>query len=166
MEDKQRYLWVAIAIIVIVVIGTVVLVRNLDGDPRVRMQLAMAYGMLLLFLVFGFLVIAAIATGEIDISSLLTEGTGETSKASMSRFQLLIFTFVIGMSFFLVVLCECKIPDVPNQVLTLLGISASTYGVSKGIHATATDKNGGSDSSGGADGQGGGQGGAQTGKKG
>jgi hypothetical protein len=31
-------------------------------------------------------------------------------------------------------------PAVPNQVLTLLGISASTYGVSKGIQAGTTDK--------------------------
>jgi hypothetical protein len=82
-------------------------------------------------------VIAAIASGKIDISMLLSEADG---KASMSRFQLLIFTFVIGVSFFLVVLCECKIPDVPSQVLTLLGISASTYGVSKGIQASTTDK--------------------------
>jgi len=111
-----------------------------DHDPVKKVQLALAYAMLVLLFLFGFFVIAAIASGKIDISSLLTEGTGETSKASMSRFQLLIFTFVIGVSFFLVVLCECKLPEVPNQVLTLLGISASTYGVSKGIQASTQDK--------------------------
>lgn len=111
-----------------------------DHDPMKKVQLALAYAMLVLLFLFGFFVIAAIASGKIDISTLLTEGTGDGSKASMSRFQLLIFTFVIGISFFLVVLCECKLPEVPNQVLTLLGISASTYGVSKGIHASTTDK--------------------------
>jgi quinol-cytochrome oxidoreductase complex cytochrome b subunit len=128
---------------VISVVATVVLafviaiwVPTPDHDPTKKVQLALAYAMLVLLFLFGFFVIAAIASGKIDISSLLTESDGKVSKASMSRFQLLIFTFVIGVSFFLVVLCNCKLPDVPSQVLTLLGISASTYGVSKGIHAT------------------------------
>jgi uncharacterized membrane protein YgcG len=161
----RTYLIVSIIVIIVVVIGTGVVVSQLAGTPKEKMQLAMAYAMLLLFLIFGFLVVTAIATNKIDISSLLAEGTGDTSKASMSRFQLLIFTFVIGMSFFLVVLCECKIPEIPNQVLTLLGISASTYGVSKGIHASTTDQSGGSDSGGGAGGQADAQGGPQTGGK-
>lgn len=106
-----------------------------DHDPSKKVQLALAYSMLVLLFLFGFFVIAAIASGKIDISQLLTESDG---KASMSRFQLLIFTFVIGISFFLVVVSSNKFPDVPNQVLTLLGISASTYGVSKGIQASMT----------------------------
>lgn len=106
-----------------------------DHDPAKKVQLALAYSMLVLLFLFGFFVIAAIASGKIDISQLLTESDG---KASMSRFQLLIFTFVIGISFFLVVVSSNKFPDVPNQVLTLLGISASTYGVSKGIQASMT----------------------------
>jgi hypothetical protein len=65
----------------------------------------------------------------------------------MSRFQLLIFTFVIALSFFLVVIghgsADAKDPNchscpafptqVPGSVLALLGISASSYLVSKGI---------------------------------
>jgi hypothetical protein len=86
----------------------------------------------LLFL-FGFFILAAIATGKIDLSKLLAEDGGG---ASMSRFQLLIFTFVIGLSFFLIVICDCKFPEVPANVLALLGISATTYGVSKGIQAS------------------------------
>jgi hypothetical protein len=108
-----------------------------DHDPAKKVELALAYAMLVLLFLFGFFIIAGIASGKIDISKLLTEADG---KASMSRFQLLIFTFVIGISFFYVVLCECKIPDVPTPVLTLLGISASTYGVSKGIQANMGDK--------------------------
>jgi hypothetical protein len=105
-----------------------------DHDPTKKVQLALAYAMLVLLFLFGFFIIAAIASGKIDISKLLTEDGGG---ASMSRFQLLIFTFVIGISFFLVVLCNCKLPEVPDQVVTLLGVSASTYGVSKGIQASA-----------------------------
>lgn len=121
---------------VVLTVGTAfaiaILVPTPDHDPMKKVELAFAYGMLVLLFLFGFLVLAAIASGRIDISQLLSEVGGG---ASMSRFQLLIFTFVIGISFFLVVICECKIPDVPAQVLTLLGISASTYGVSKGIQA-------------------------------
>ena len=52
----------------------------------------------------------------------------------MSRFQLLIFTFVIAISLFVLVEANRgSIPDIPSGVLTLLGISASTYAVSKGI---------------------------------
>lgn len=109
-----------------------------DHDPAKKVQLALAYSMLVLLFLFGFFVIAAIASGKINISTLLMEGTGETSKASMSRFQLLIFTFVIGVSFFLVVVSNNKLPEVPTEVLTLLGISATTYGVSKGIQSSAT----------------------------
>jgi len=78
-------------------------------------------------------IIVWIWQGKIDLSSLLSEANGD---ASMSRFQLLIFTFVIAISLFEMV--EMRVnnsgfPDIPNGVLTLLGISASTYAVGKGI---------------------------------
>jgi len=129
-----------IAVIVTVALAFVIAlwVHSPDNDPTKKVQLALAYAMLILLFLFGFFIIAAIASGRIPIDTLLSEPDG---KASMSRFQLLIFTFVIGISFFYVVLCECKLPDVPTQVVTLLGISASTYGVSKGINASTADKN-------------------------
>ena len=81
----------------------------------------------------GLTIIVWIWIGKIDLSAVLNEPSGE---ASMSRFQLLIFTFVIAISFFEVVEMRTNsdiLPDIPNGVLTLLGISASTYAVSKGI---------------------------------
>src|SRR5271169_1145019 len=69
--------------------------------------------------------------GKIDLSALISEANGQ---ASMSRFQLLIFTFVIAISLFILVeKRNDALPDVPPGVLTLLGISASTYAVGKGI---------------------------------
>jgi hypothetical protein len=68
---------------------------------------------------------------EIDLSLLLSEAN---KQASMSRLQLLIFTFVIAISLFMLVEKDGKaFPTVPDGVLTLLGISASTYAVGKGI---------------------------------
>jgi hypothetical protein len=57
----------------------------------------------------------------------------------MSRLQLLIFTFVIGLSIIMMVVSATppRFPAIPNEVLILLGISASTYAVSKGIQKSA-----------------------------
>src|SRR5207253_6606553 len=61
--------------------------------------------------------------------------------ASMSRLQLLVFTFVVALSLFLVIVAT-KPPDfpaIPPSVLSLLGISASSYLVSKGIQFSSPD---------------------------
>lgn len=122
-------------IAVVLTVGTAFIIALwVPGDATSKLKLAFQYGMLVLLFLFGFMILAAIASGKIDISKLLTEDGGG---ASMSRFQLLIFTFVIALSFFLVVVSDSKLPDVPANVLALLGISASTYGVSKGIQAGA-----------------------------
>jgi hypothetical protein len=89
--------------------------------------------MLCLFLAaMGATIIFMIWTGKIDLSALLSEANGQ---ASMSRFQLLIFTFVVATSLFGLVekVSPPGFPDIPAGVLTLLGISASTYAVGKGI---------------------------------
>jgi hypothetical protein len=119
---------------VIVTIGLAFVVALwVPGNANDKLKLAISYEMLILLFLFGFFILASIATGRIDLSKLLAEDGGG---ASMSRFQLLIFTFVIALSFFLVVVANSKFPDVPADVLALLGISATTYGVSKGIQAS------------------------------
>jgi hypothetical protein len=86
---------------------------------------------------FWFVILLGIASGEIVIDTILSESGGG---ASMSRFQLLIFTFVIALSLFFIVANNPKqFPSVPTDILTLLGISATTYGVSKGIQAANPD---------------------------
>ena len=120
----------------VVAVGLALFIGTRPGDPVHRMQdlqLAVGFGVLILIFFLGLAVLLDIATGRIDLSLLLTEQGGG---ASMSRFQLLIFTFVIALSFFLVVTSSPKLPDVPANVLALLGVSASTYGVSKGIQAS------------------------------
>ena len=73
---------------------------------------------------------------KIDLQYLISEQSGQ---ASLSRFQFLIFTFVIAISFFLAVLANIKgsfnpiLPEVPEGVWALLGISGGSYVVSKGI---------------------------------
>lgn len=82
--------------------------------------------------ILAFTILALIWIGKIDLSHLISEANGS---ASMSRFQLLVFTFIVAVSLFYLVEKnkDAKFPDIPSGVLTLLGISASTYAVGKGI---------------------------------
>ena len=81
----------------------------------------------------GLTILVFIWQGKIPLFKLLSEPNGD---ASLSRLQFLIFTFVIALSFFLIVVGNQQpaFPSpIPAEVLTLLGISASSYLVSKGI---------------------------------
>lgn len=93
----------------------------------------------------GAVVLAKMLWDEIDLSLLVSESNGD---ASLSRFQFLIFTFIIAGSYFLLVvwsLTDAKgganggvsLPDIPTGVLGLMGISGGSYLVSKGIQKTA-----------------------------
>lgn len=85
----------------------------------------------------GVAILYYVFTGRIDLSGLVSEPTGD---ASMSRFQLLVFTFVIAASLFLIV-ASAGPPafpkDIPNGILVLLGISSSSYLVSKSIQQSS-----------------------------
>lgn len=82
----------------------------------------------------GVAVLWQIFDGTIDLSRLISEPNGD---ASMSRFQFLIFTFVISLSLFLVIVGAKNGPafplSIPGGILTLLGISGSSYAVGKAI---------------------------------
>ena len=83
--------------------------------------------------ILELLILYFIWNGTIDLRKLISEKNGD---ASLSRFQFMVFTFVIAMSFFLVVAAEpTSLPDVPPGVFALLGISGGSYVVSKGIQA-------------------------------
>ena len=58
----------------------------------------------------------------------------------MARFQLLVFTFVVAISFMLITVSNKPpaFPDIPPTVLALLGISAGSYVVAKGIQKDIT----------------------------
>lgn len=79
---------------------------------------------------FAVIVLWNIFTRRIDLKYLLSEKNG---KASLSRFQFLVFTFVIGFALVYVTLKNGKLPDIGASVMALLGISGGSYVVSKGI---------------------------------
>ena len=126
---KRFFPWIGLAVVVII---TLFLFYG-KGTEMERLKLAAFYAAIVVTLLYALVVLTAIATGEISLANRLTESGGG---ASMSRFQLLIFTLIIAMCFVLIVVCKCEFPKIPPEVLELLGVSATTFAVSKGIQAS------------------------------
>jgi hypothetical protein len=130
----------------------------MSSYPLEVLELLAGYVICGLVAVIGSVVAWKLATGQIDLSTLLHEKDG-SGGASMARFQLLVFIFVIALCFFLVVISNIKIiqyragergvpvlPEVPRGVLLLLGISTSGYAVGKAIqHGAGTSPDEGAD---------------------
>ncbi len=108
-----------------------------SATPLTTLTLFAGWVVCIFVLFLGAAIIVLIAQGKINLSKLISESNGD---ASMSRFQLLVFTFVVALSFFLVVASSQKLPDIPGTVLSLIGISASSYLVSKGIQTGAENR--------------------------
>src|SRR5262249_19399809 len=122
------------------VVGFIFATWILAGGAGVSMdnlKVAIGWGGALLVGLIGTAIVYRMYNGTINLTQLISEPTGE---ASMSRFQLLIFTFVVAISFILITVSNKPpaFPDIPPTVLALLGISAGSYVVSKGIQKDIT----------------------------
>jgi hypothetical protein len=83
---------------------------------------------------FGAVILGMILTGQIDLSDILVEsGENGSKKASLSRLQFLMFSFVIAGLYLVICVESGTFVDVPPGVLILLGISGGSYVVSKGM---------------------------------
>ena len=92
----------------------------------------------IIVLLFAFTVLWKIWNDDISLKGLLTEmpppgGAVKDTKASLSRFQMLVFTFVIAGLFMMLSIQAHGFVEVPQNVLLLLGISGGTYVVSKAV---------------------------------
>jgi uncharacterized membrane protein YdjX (TVP38/TMEM64 family) len=101
------------------------------------LALAAGYVTVIFLGLLGVTLLVLIWIDRIDLRELLAEDDGG---ASFSRFQFLVFTFVIAMCLLLLTLDGGKFPPLGGDVLALLGISGGSYVVSKGVQ-TAGDKN-------------------------
>ncbi|MBV9931757.1 MAG: hypothetical protein JO013_12540 [Alphaproteobacteria bacterium] len=92
---------------------------------------------------FALAVAWRIWTETIDLTFLLAEPVEPdlaaaeevTPKASLSRFQFLIFTFVIAGVYLVLCLESGRFVEIPQNVILLLGVSGTSYAASKGIQA-------------------------------
>jgi hypothetical protein len=141
---KSMIDWIVPVICLGLAIATVAIVYFLHRDETAlaRLTIVVEYVIVILVFFFGLMVLIRMATNRIDISGLLCDP--DQDKASMSRFQLLIFTFVIAFSLLLIIVSGEKpsFPEIPRGILLLLGISASTYAVSKGMASSSGDAEG------------------------
>jgi len=87
---------------------------------------------------FAATVLYKIGTGGISLAGLISEPEGEHGlrwdrkpKASLSRFQFLIFTFVIAGLFLMLSIEAGQFVDIPNNVLVLIGLSGTGYATGK-----------------------------------
>ena len=110
---------------------------------------AVAVAIALVIIVFALIVAWKLLRGDIDLTYLLAEPAGPIPpgtdpnepptepKASISRFQFLIFTFVIAGIYLVLCLESGRFVDIPANVILLLGVSGTSYAASKGIKAAA-----------------------------
>jgi hypothetical protein len=100
-------------------------------------QLALIMGWVLTIFVglLGLVILWLIIIGRISLDKLISD---EQGNASLARFQFLVFTFVIALTLAYLVFRKepAGDPDIPGQVLALLGISGASYTVAKGIQSS------------------------------
>jgi hypothetical protein len=107
-----------------------------------------AISIMILIMTFSLVIAWKLASGKIDLRYLLSEPADPTAtrpdgqppeepKASISRFQFLIFTFVIAGVYLVLCLESGRFVDIPENVILLLGVSGTSYAASKGIKAAA-----------------------------
>lgn len=106
------------------------ILRAADGFDSVT-GLAIIVGCAGILALFALLIAYCIFVQKIDIKLLLSETNG---KASLSRFQALIFTFVLGACLLSIVVETGDLPQrIPWEIVAILGGSLGTYLMSKGI---------------------------------
>jgi hypothetical protein len=85
-----------------------------------------AYAIVAFLVALGLMVLWKIARADINLGTLLSE-TGDNNKASLSRFQFMVFTFIVAGVYLLLCIQSREFVDVPNGVLGLIGISGGSY---------------------------------------
>jgi hypothetical protein len=89
----------------------------------------------LILLGFAALILWKVYDNQISLVGLLSEPAGpDGPKASLSRFQFLIFTFVIAGLYLLLSIEAGTFVDIPTNVLGLLGISGGSFLISKAVN--------------------------------
>ena len=99
----------------------------------------------IILLGFAAMVLWKIYNNDIGLEGLLAEPApvdkpDAALKASLSRFQFLLFTFVIAGLYLLLSIEAGTFVDIPANVLVLLGISSGSYVVAKTMGGGSSDK--------------------------
>ncbi len=87
---------------------------------------------------FAAAVLWQIITGKIDLSGIISEPdkvatVNQKPKASLSRFQFLLFTFVVAGLFLMLSIEAGSFVNIPDNVLVLIGLSGGGFIASKAV---------------------------------
>lgn len=93
---------------------------------------------IVIMLGFAATVLYKIGVGAIELQGLISEPNDparpdQSGKASLARFQFLLFTFVVAGLFLLLSIEHGAFVEIPETVLGLIGISGGSFLVSKTI---------------------------------
>jgi len=93
---------------------------------------------------FAAAVLWEIINGDIDLFGIISEPEDVAiidgrPKASLSRFQFLVFTFVVAGLFLMLSIEAGAFVNIPNNVLGLIGLSGGSFIVSKAVGPKAKD---------------------------
>jgi uncharacterized BrkB/YihY/UPF0761 family membrane protein len=107
-------------------------------DPNFHfLALVMGWIVTILIAAFALAIIYKMVKGDINLMYLVAGADGD---ASLARFQFLVFTFVIALGLFLIILSSNP-PTFPKEIsggiLALLGISSGSYVTAKAVDANA-----------------------------
>ena len=108
-------------------------------DPNFHfLALVMGWVVTVLIAAFALAIIYKMVKGDINLMYLVAGSDGD---ASLARFQFLVFTFVIAIGLFLIILSSSP-PTFPEKIsggiLALLGISSGSYVTAKAVDANAS----------------------------
>lgn len=89
-------------------------------------------------ILFAAAVLYQIGTGSIPLAGIIAEPQDgaqheDKPKASLSRFQFLIFTFVVAGLFLMLSIEAGRMVDIPTNVLVLIGLSGTGFLAGKSI---------------------------------
>jgi hypothetical protein len=106
-------------------------------DPNFHfLALVMGWIVTVLIAAFALAIIYKMLRNDINLMYLIAGADGD---ASLARFQFLVFTFVIALGLFLIILSvnPPAFPEIKGGVLALLGISGGSYVTAKAVDANA-----------------------------
>lgn len=90
----------------------------------------LAYSVVLFITGVEAVILYQIATNKINLHLLIANDDGD---ASLSRFQFLLFTFIIGAGLLHLTLKGSAFPTIDEGILMLLGISGASYAIGKSL---------------------------------
>ena len=135
MNTDGKGIWTVLIATVVIFIGAGIAVKLGVRAQDIALIGFIAFGSIIVL--FAGAVLYQIGVGKIQLHGIIAEpkgtatGDDDKPKASLSRFQFLIFTFVVAGLFLMLSIEAGQFVNIPENVLVLIGLSGTGYLVGK-----------------------------------